>query len=104
MSPPPPVPTRPTHPAPDPDDAGPGRAGRAPTIEEVTVKIRIGYGLGRESRVSTRATLGPLVDALEERSFDSLWFSERLGSAAPDPIAAMAFAVARTEKLKVGMS
>jgi len=68
------------------------------------VKVRIGYGLGRETTCSTRASLGALVDALEERSFDSLWFSERLGSGAPDPIAAMAFAVARTEHLKVGMS
>lgn len=68
------------------------------------MKIRIGYGLGRESGLHRRDQLGPLVDGLEERGFDSLWFSERLGSGAPDPIAAAAFAIARTERLKVGMS
>jgi len=68
------------------------------------VKVRIGFGLGRESACSTRSQLGSLVDALEERRFDSLWFSERIGGPAPDPIAGMAFAVARTERLKVGMS
>lgn len=68
------------------------------------MKIRIGFGLGRETGCNSREKLAALVDALEARSFDSLWFSERLGSGAPDPIAAMAFAVSRTERLKVGMS
>ncbi len=68
------------------------------------MKIRIGFGLGVQTTLHGRATLGPVVDGLEERGFDSLWFSERLGGLAPDPIAAMAFAVARTEDLKVGMS
>ena len=68
------------------------------------MKIRIGFGLGRESQCHSRQKLGTLVDALEERRFDSLWFSERIGSNAPDPVAAMGFAVSRTEHLKVGMS
>lgn len=68
------------------------------------MKIRIGFGLGVRTPVNGRDTLGPLVDGLEERGFDSLWFSERLGGDAPDPIAAMAFTVGRTTHLKVGTS
>lgn len=68
------------------------------------MKVRIGYGLGRETLRGTRDTLTALADGLEARGFDSLWFSERLGSPAPDPIAAMAFVIGRTERLKVGVS
>ncbi len=68
------------------------------------MKIRIGFGLGRETSFHTRDRLGALADALEERSFDSLWFSERLAGTAPDPIAAMGFVVGRTDRLKVGTS
>lgn len=66
------------------------------------MKIRIGFGLGVRTQLNGRDSLGPLVDGLEARGFDSLWFSERLGGDAPDPIAAMAYTVARTEHLKVG--
>ncbi len=67
------------------------------------MKVRIGYGLG------TRTTLhdesyGVVVDALEELSFDSLWLSEKIGGAAPDPLVAMAYGAGRTENLKFGMS
>lgn len=68
------------------------------------MKVRIGFGLGRETTCSRRVPLAALADGLEERGFDSLWFSERLGSQAPDPVAAMGFVVGRTERLKVGVS
>jgi probable F420-dependent oxidoreductase len=67
------------------------------------VKVRIGIGLG------TRTTLngpefGDVVDLVERRGFDSLWLSERIGTEAPDPVVAMAYAAGRTTRLKFGMS
>ena len=67
------------------------------------MKVRIGFGLG------TRTTLhderfGHVVDELERLSFDSLWVSERVGGAAPDPMVAMAYGAGRTTNLKFGMS
>ena len=47
---------------------------------------------------------GAVVDALETLRFDSLWLSERIGGAAPDPVVGMAFAAGRTNRLKLGMS
>ncbi len=67
------------------------------------MKVRIGFGLG------TRTTLhgpeyGLVIDALEDLGFDSVWLSERITGAAPDPIVAMAYAAGRTTRLKFGMS
>ncbi len=45
-----------------------------------------------------------LIDDLERLRFDSVWFSERISGAAPDPVVAMAYAAGRTQKLKFGMS
>jgi probable F420-dependent oxidoreductase len=41
---------------------------------------------------------------MEDLKFDSVWFSERIGGQAPDPVIAMAMAAARTKKLKIGTS
>ncbi|MEM7322490.1 MAG: LLM class flavin-dependent oxidoreductase [Actinomycetota bacterium] len=68
------------------------------------MKIRIGYGLGTRNATNERDRFVQLVDALERNRFDSLWLSERLSGDCPDPLVGMAFAVARTTKLKVGMS
>lgn len=73
------------------------------------MKIRIGFGLGtRTSAANTSqsgdSAFGSIVDALETLGFDSLWVSERVGGDAPDPVAAMAYAFGRTERLKCGMS
>ena len=68
------------------------------------MKIRIGYGLGTRNATNDQERFIQLVDALERNKFDSLWLSERLGGECPDPLVGMAFAVARTKKLKVGMS
>ena len=65
------------------------------------MKIRFGVGLG--------ADIGPeelpeIVDRLEADDVDSLWFSELVYSRAVDPFVGMAFALARTKRLKVGTS
>jgi probable F420-dependent oxidoreductase len=67
------------------------------------VKIRIGYGFGVRTGLNDES-FGTVVDALERLRFDSLWLSERIGGAAPDPLVAMAYAAGRTRKLKFGMS
>lgn len=68
------------------------------------MKIRIGYGLGTRNATNDQERFIQLVDALERNRYDSLWLSERLSGECPDPLVGMAFAVARTKKLKVGMS
>jgi probable F420-dependent oxidoreductase len=72
------------------------------------MKIRIGYGLGTAG-MTTDPNNGAeryarFIDDLERLKFDSVWFSERINGAAPDPVVAMAFAAGRTTKLKFGMS
>ena len=67
------------------------------------MKVRIGVGLGTRTTLHGPA-FGELVDLVEQRGFDSLWLSERIGSSAPDPIVAMAYAAGRTTRLKFGMS
>jgi probable F420-dependent oxidoreductase len=67
------------------------------------MKIRIGYGFGVRTNLNDES-FGTVVDALERLRFDSLWLSERIGGAAPDPLVAMAYAAGRTQKLKLGMS
>jgi probable F420-dependent oxidoreductase len=67
------------------------------------VKVRIGYGFGVRTTLND-ASFGTVVDALERLRFDSLWLSERIGGAAPDPLVGMAYAAGRTQRLKFGMS
>jgi probable F420-dependent oxidoreductase len=67
------------------------------------MKIRIGLGLGVRSTLNDAGFLD-VVDAMEDLKFDSVWFSERIGGQAPDPVIAMAMAAARTKKLKIGTS
>jgi probable F420-dependent oxidoreductase len=68
------------------------------------VKVRVGFGLGASGSVDDPERFGQLLDALERHRFDSLGFSERLTGPSLDPVVAMAFAVARTERLKIGTS
>jgi probable F420-dependent oxidoreductase len=68
------------------------------------VKIRIGYGLGTRTVTNEADTFEPFVEALESLGFDSLWLSERITGEAPDPLIALAYAAARTTRLKFGMS
>jgi probable F420-dependent oxidoreductase len=63
------------------------------------VKIRIGAGLGAAGRPETLAST---VDQLEAARVDSLWFSEVVTGPMVEPFAGMAYAAARTSRLKVG--
>jgi probable F420-dependent oxidoreductase len=67
------------------------------------VKVRIGYGLGNLRPLSGDA-LGALAEGLERNGFDSLWLSERISGPAPDPVIALTYAAARTNKIKLGTS
>jgi probable F420-dependent oxidoreductase len=65
------------------------------------VKIRFGIGLGADTAPDQ---LAGIVDHLEASGVDSLWFSELVYSPAVDPTVGMAYALARTDRLKVGTS
>lgn len=63
------------------------------------MKVRFGVGLpGSSSPVE----LPGIVDSLEAAGVDSLWLSELVYSAQVEPFVGMAFALARTVRLKVG--
>lgn len=68
------------------------------------MKVRIGYGIGTQGTSAPGETFAAVVDALEREGFDSLWLSERVNSAAVDPVVGCAFAAARTTRLKFGFS
>ena len=68
------------------------------------MKVRVGYGLGTRTITNDAARFAALVDALEDLRFDSLWLSEKITDDCPDPIVALAFAAARTSRLKLGTS
>jgi probable F420-dependent oxidoreductase len=69
------------------------------------VKIRVGVGLATSATSGIdAATFAGIVDALEGQGWDSVWFSERVASDAPDPLVAMAAVAGRTAKLKFGPS
>lgn len=65
------------------------------------MKIRFGVGLGADTAPDQ---LAEIVDQLESSGVDSLWFSELVYSPAVDPVVGMAYALARTTRLKVGTS
>ena len=65
------------------------------------MKIRFGISLGANT---PPGELAGIVDHLESSGVDSLWFSELVYSPAVDPVVGMAYALARTEHLKVGTS
>jgi probable F420-dependent oxidoreductase len=65
------------------------------------VKIRFGVSLGADSAPDQ---LAGIVDHLESSGVDSLWFSELVYAPVVDPVVGMAYALARTTRLKVGTS
>jgi probable F420-dependent oxidoreductase len=65
------------------------------------VKVRFGVGLGADTAPHE---LAAIVEHLEANGVDSLWFSELVYSPAVDPTVGMAYALARTSRLKVGTS
>lgn len=68
------------------------------------MKVRIGYATGLGSATAEPARLAALVDGLEARRFDSLWLPERVGADTVDPVVGLAYAAARTTRLKLGTS
>lgn len=67
------------------------------------MKVRVGFGFGTQTPLDA-ATFATVVDTLETLRFDSLWLSERITGAAPDPLVALAVAAGRTTRLKLGTS
>ena len=65
------------------------------------MKIRFGVGLGADTAPDQ---LAGIVDHLETSGVDSLWFSELVYTPAVDPMVGMAYALARTTRLKAGTS
>lgn len=65
------------------------------------MKVRFGVGIGAETAPDE---LAGIVDDLESSGVDSLWFSELVYTPAVDPFVGMAYALARTDRLKVGTS
>lgn len=65
------------------------------------MKIRIGVSLGIDGDTDPGG-LSAAVTAMEELGFDSLWLAERLGTGIPDVVTGLAFAAARTTRLKLG--
>lgn len=68
------------------------------------LKVRIGIGLGVHEMVHDRRELLTICWAAEQQGFDSLWFSDVAASHALDPVAALGFVAAATERIKIGTS
>lgn len=66
--------------------------------------VRVGVGTGVGRLVENGLDLAALVDALEGHGIDSFWVSDVVGSYAPDPLTALAFAAGRTRRLRLGTS
>jgi len=64
------------------------------------MKIRI--GVGYTGGPTDAAGFGAAIDAIASLRFDSLWLSEVLTGAVPDPLAGLAFAAGRHPRLKLG--
>ena len=64
------------------------------------MKIRI--GVGYTGGLTDAAGFGAAIDAIAGLHFDSLWLSEVLTGAVPDPLAGLAFAAGRHPRLKLG--
>jgi probable F420-dependent oxidoreductase len=62
------------------------------------VKVRIGISLG----AGEPGGFAPAVDLLETTGVDSLWLPEHVYAAAVEPFTGIAFALARTQRLKAG--
>ncbi|MDQ3945348.1 MAG: LLM class flavin-dependent oxidoreductase [Actinomycetota bacterium] len=65
------------------------------------MKVRIGVILGIDGGTEPEP-FSEAVAAMEDLGFDSLWLAERLSTAIPDVVAGLAFAAARTTRLKLG--
>jgi probable F420-dependent oxidoreductase len=63
------------------------------------MKVRIGVALGQAGEPSQ---FGAAVDLLEQAGIDSLWLPEMVYGSLVDPFIGMSWALARTDRLKVG--
>lgn len=63
------------------------------------MKVRIGVSLGA---AGDGGAWGDALAPLEDLGFDSLWLAEILTGAGPDPLVGLAWAAARTTRLKLG--
>jgi probable F420-dependent oxidoreductase len=63
------------------------------------MRVRIGISLGTAGEP---ARFAPAVDLLEATGIDSLWLPEHVYGAAVEPFTGIAFALARTRRLKAG--
>jgi probable F420-dependent oxidoreductase len=63
------------------------------------MKVRVGISLGAAGEA---AGFAAAVDQLESTGIDSLWLPENVYGAAVEPFTGMAFALARTRRLKAG--
>ncbi|MFY9586253.1 MAG: TIGR03619 family F420-dependent LLM class oxidoreductase [Actinomycetota bacterium] len=69
------------------------------------MKVRVGFGLSALALAGwNESSFLSIVDACEHLGWDSIWFSERVSSDAPDPLVAMAAVAGRTRRLKFGPS
>jgi probable F420-dependent oxidoreductase len=69
------------------------------TYAAAPMKVRIGVGTGGALDADA---LIEVVDAIVEFGLDSLWLSEVLTAAVPDPVVALAFAAAHSPRIKLG--
>lgn len=63
------------------------------------LKVRIGIGIGT---LQPDPGFAGVIDLLEANGVDSVWLSERVHAPAVDPWVGLAFAAARTHRLKLG--
>src|SRR5450755_1138288 len=70
----------------------------APHTHEMEVRI----GVGVSGSALPAGGLSMLVDELDALGFDSLWLSEVLTTPVLDPLVGLAWAAARSPKLKLG--
>jgi probable F420-dependent oxidoreductase len=62
------------------------------------MKVRIGVAVG----ALPLARFGPVLDALDQLGFDSVWLPETFQRGGVDPLVGLAFAAARVPRLKLG--
>lgn len=66
------------------------------------MKVRIGLGAGPLTAEDPVAEVVALVDGMERRDIDSVWFGDHVSAPALDPLIALAHAAGRTSTLKLG--
>lgn len=68
------------------------------------MRPRFGIGFGLLETWSTPVEFARAVSAIEGEQFDSLWLSDHVNSATPDPLTSLAYAAAITSRIRLGTS